>query len=208
MHSNNPRDYSGAKNLARAYYAAGNFFDVMTIFDKGDIEEANLEKDLNTSRRKYCKWRATEILKAVKANEELPAPVDDDGEISEEKTQEESKAADSKEDADDFGIPEAPVGRGGDAKGDDDDMDIPEAPVYRPPAPAPAPAPPVYQPPAPAPAPASSGGWFGSKKKGGSASNEAIADATELCTFAMAALKTKDVDLARQRLQQALESLG
>jgi vacuolar protein sorting-associated protein VTA1 len=50
---------------------------------------------------------------------------------------------------------------------------------------------------------------FGSKKKAAEKATKAqLADATELTRFALAALEDKDADLAAQRLQQALESLG
>mmetsp|Transcript_20831 Transcript_20831/g.57925 ORF Transcript_20831/g.57925 Transcript_20831/m.57925 type:complete len:364 (-) Transcript_20831:191-1282(-) len=57
--------------------------------------------------------------------------------------------------------------------------------------------------------PKKSGGvqGFGKKKKG-KVSKAEIADATELTRFALAALEDKDTDLAAERLQQALQSLG
>jgi len=170
----------------------------MSIFENGDVEEAGLEQEMNENKRKYCKWRASEILKAVKSGSDLPQPVDEEEEAKEEEEEEEKGEAKSeaKDALDDFGIPEAPVGRrdtgvGGDFKTMDVD-DVPSAPVYTP---------------APTPAPAASSSWF-SKKAPGRVSNESVADATELTTFALAALKTKDVDLARQRLKEALQALS
>lgn len=66
--------------------------------------------------------------------------------------------------------------------------------------------PPSIPPPAPAP---SGGGLFGfGQKKGGKVSKAQIADAVELTRFALSALEEKDPDLAAERLQQALQSLG
>uniref|UniRef100_K3WPP5 Vta1/callose synthase N-terminal domain-containing protein n=1 Tax=Globisporangium ultimum (strain ATCC 200006 / CBS 805.95 / DAOM BR144) TaxID=431595 RepID=K3WPP5_GLOUD len=46
------------KNTARTFYAAGTFFDILNQF--GDISEAIVEK------RRYCKYKAAMILKAIK----------------------------------------------------------------------------------------------------------------------------------------------
>ena len=85
--------------------------------------------------------------------------------------------------------------------------------------PAPAPLPPPVQP-VPAPAPAASG-WFGRGGKGGTGTSQTStsaasgklskaqwADATELTRFALAALEDRNADVAAERLQQALRTLG
>ncbi|TYZ58430.1 hypothetical protein PybrP1_009470 [[Pythium] brassicae (nom. inval.)] len=53
-------DRAGAadKNTARTFYAAGTFFDILNQF--GDISDVIAEK------RKYCKFKAAMILKAIK----------------------------------------------------------------------------------------------------------------------------------------------
>ena len=114
----------------------------------------------------------------------------------------------AKEVDDPFNIPEAPSSAPrpssfSESKGGaDEDYDAPP-PVFKPTAPTPAPAPA----PVSAPAPAKSS-WFGSKKgSSSSVSKEAIADAIELSKFAVAALEGKEVEVAKQRLQQALACL-
>ena len=91
-------------------------------------------------------------------------------------------------------------------------MDIPKPPLtFNLPPPAPTP-PPVAPKPAPRSVEKPKKTFFGigssSKKKSKKASKAEIADATELTRFALAALEDKDADLAAQRLQQALQSLG
>ncbi|GMH54417.1 hypothetical protein TrRE_jg8016 [Triparma retinervis] len=109
---------------------------------------------------------------------------------------------------DPFGIPEAPTSTPSfpaESKGGAEDDDSP--PVFKPLAPAPAPAPSA---PASAPSPEAAApkrsSWFGSKKSS-STSKESITDAIELSKFAIAALEGKEIELARQRLQKALDCL-
>jgi vacuolar protein sorting-associated protein VTA1 len=87
-----------------------------------------------------------------------------------------------------------------------------------PPPPSPSPPPPESAPRAPSPPPPGqpqpkkSGGIFGFGKKAaakpGKVTRAQLDDATELTRFALAALEDKDADLARTRLQQALQTLG
>jgi len=220
IYSANARNYGAAKVVARTYYAAGCFFDVLSIFEQSNVDEAVLELEGNTMKRKYCKWRASEILKAVKNGSDLPEPVKEDGEEDEAKGDEEkeedlspaapaappaapSSPPQSKEAEDPFGIPEAPSSTPStvaESKISPPDYDDVPPPVFKPSAPAPSPAP------APAPAPAKTG-WFGSKKSSSTTSKESIADAIELSKFAIAALEGKEIDIAKQRLQQALACL-
>eukprot|EP00953_Heterococcus_sp_UTEX-ZZ885_P022785 12583-Heterococcus_DN1.PRE.6 len=60
----------------------------------------------------------------------------------------------------------------------------------------------------PAAAKASSSSVFSRGGSKGKASPETLADATELSKFAIKALEVKDVALAKQRLQEALNCLG
>ena len=54
-------------NTAKTYYAASTFFDILEQF--GDLDEEVIEK------RKYSKWRAAEILRALKEGRSPAAPV-------------------------------------------------------------------------------------------------------------------------------------
>jgi hypothetical protein len=51
-------------------------------------------------------------------------------------------------------------------------------------------------------------GFGGKKTTTTTTTKEALDDATELTRFALAALESKDADLAATRLQQALRALG
>lgn len=57
------------KNTARTFYAAGVFYDVMQQFravpGEGGEAEQEAERELER-RRKYCKWKAADILNAIK----------------------------------------------------------------------------------------------------------------------------------------------
>ncbi|CAM9846272.1 unnamed protein product, partial [Heterosigma akashiwo] len=53
------------KGTARTFYAAANFYDALAQF--GDLAPEPLQK------KKYAKWKAAEILKAVKEGRD-PAP--------------------------------------------------------------------------------------------------------------------------------------
>lgn len=160
------------QGVARSYYAAGVFFDVLGMFEASGVEEASLEKELIEQRRKYCKWRAALILSAAKKGEDLPEPVaeemedgvgggDEGVEVKEEETKEEETKM--SEEKDDFGIPEAPSGG------------MPNvAPVFIPSEPPP----PAY--PSPPKQEQKRGSWFGGAKRGGDPSKAAVADAIEL----------------------------
>jgi len=86
------------------------------------------------------------------------------------------------------------------------------------PSPPPPPVQPVVPPPAAAPKPHTpvkpSSGWFGrgtnnnNSNTGGKLTKAQWADAMELTRFALAALEDKNADVAAQRLQQALQTLG
>ncbi|GMI26611.1 hypothetical protein TrCOL_g6794 [Triparma columacea] len=226
VYAKNSRDYASAKVVCRSYYAAGSFFDVLSIFEQTNVDEAVLELEVNTMKRKYCKWRASEIFKAIKTGTDLPEPKKEDGAVEddgEEKASpdEEKGLPDSssleppsyKEEVDDpFGIPEAPTSAPSfpaESKDSAEDDDPP--PVFKPLAPSPAPAPPPSAPasaPSPEAAAPKRSSWFGSKKKSSSTPKESIADAIELSKFAIAALEGKEIDLARQRLQKALDCLN
>ena len=209
-----PGDY---KEVARAFYSAGVFFDALNVFVSGGLDEAILEKSDIDKKRKYCKWKAAEILKALKEGTPIPKS---GGIGEEEKTAEESKA-DAERKA-------SPPPEAASSKADDDGWDIPAAPTgagkknpfvpppedkFVPPPQQPTNPPPVYQPPVyqPAAAPAPSKSIFSSKKsetKGGGTSADKLKDAIELTKFGLAALETREIDIAKDRLRAALEALG
>ncbi|KAL7544728.1 hypothetical protein ACHAWF_008090 [Thalassiosira exigua] len=76
-------DRAGAatKGTARTFYAAGTFYEILQQFydkDEGDAEadaseEVRERTDEEEQRRVYCKWKATEILNAIKEGR-TPAP--------------------------------------------------------------------------------------------------------------------------------------
>lgn len=101
--------------------------------------------------------------------------------------------------------------------GDDSSKDSsPISQSFVSPPPASPPSPPQKPPTPPPPMPPkveeekkSSGGFLGfGKKKAGKLTKVQMNDALELTRFAMSALEEKDADLAAERLQQALKSLG
>ncbi|GMH64701.1 hypothetical protein TrVE_jg8505 [Triparma verrucosa] len=179
-------DYPSAKNCARSYFAAGVFFDVLAVFENASVEEAIIEKDDISSRRKYAKWRASLILSASKNGEELPEPVVEDND--ETKSEDNKSVADYKpsEEKYDVDIPPAPTGSVGSTE------EVKESTP-----------PPVYS---PDPVPARSS-WFSSKSDKGKPSKASVSDAIELTKFAMKALEEKEIEIARERLMQALECL-
>ncbi|GMH87433.1 hypothetical protein TL16_g10859 [Triparma laevis f. inornata] len=200
IHSSNPKDYSKAKIAARSYYACGVFFDILAVFENASVEEALIEKDDISSRRKYAKWRASLILGAIKNGEDLPTPVEEEGEEGEEKNDDSEMKTDSEvkdTPLSDFNIPEAPRGVTTSMHRDESKDDSP---------------PPVYEATKPIPGGPKeevkkTGGWFGGKKDKGGHSKASIGDALELAKFAVKALEEKEVEIARERLQQALECL-
>lgn len=265
-------DRAGAadKGTARTFYAAASFFEILQQFyAKGEDHEKSPEEEEEAEKRVYCKWKATEILKAIREGRKpTPGGYGDDAEdnTSGEKECEDGAANDApfssqpdytappavppaemagpdifvpppppsslqpetEESAEDEGTEcglngprdAAPPMYPGNESGD---VDYP--PPYRPPQkstmpkidipPPPMPAP-TYNPPAPTPAPkpasSSLSNMLGIKKKSSkgasNVSKAALADATELTRFALAALDSKNSDLAAERLQQALTALG
>ncbi|GMI56199.1 hypothetical protein ScalyP_jg11087 [Parmales sp. scaly parma] len=111
------RNGKANQSTARTFYAAAIFYEILEQFDKYKEDESD-----NVTRRKYSKWKAAQILNAIKS------------------------------------------------------------------------------------------GWF---NKGSSAGNSGdrvnadnLDDAIELVRFGLVALQTKEIDLARKRLQEALSKLG
>merc|ERR1711933_310689 len=208
--------------------------------DDDESEEAAEQK----KKSFYCKWKSTEILKAIKEGR-TPTPGgygEESVGMKEGEEEEETVGEDSSGDemTEKIPTPKIPVDDNGDGEesGDEEGTEVqlgpPPAyptgiePVEPPIPPAPPmepplniPKPPInftLPPPAPPPSvpvarsqvekPKKTFFGLGKKKSNKKASKTEIADATELTRFALAALEEKDVNLAAQRLQQALQVLG
>lgn len=253
------------KTTAKTFYAAASFYEILQQFY--EPEEVSEEREEELKRQKYSKWKATEILKAIREGRE-PTPGGYGENLEEEEEEEEETAAETTNEKQDDSMPLAPMPPPApvvETVQDDDDDDEPAQESMQPPPPqeeeeqdyndegtevglaglGPPPAypgesmpdevfvadsnppaastdrppiapPPIYKPPPPAtksPAKKSSS-FFGMVKKkspangGGKVSKAALADAVELTSFALAALKDKDAELGAQRLEQALAALG
>lgn len=246
-----------SKTTAKTFYAAASFFEILQQFyEEAEVSEERMEEQ---KRTKYAKWKATEILKAIREGRE-PTPggygevLDDDDEEEEEETTNEQPEdtpaplsplpppVETVEEDEDEPMAEEPPQQQEEQDFNDEGTEVGLAgfgppPAYPgeampdevfvagdadPPAPSsdrpPIVPPPVYQPPPAAaakpPSPQKkSTSFFGMGKKkshasGGKVSKAALADAVELTSFALAALKDKDAELGATRLQQALAALG
>ena len=218
------------KNTARTFYAAGVFYDVMQQF-KG-LLGPEIEK-----KRKYCKWKATDILTALK---EGRAPTqggggfaatagggaEGGGEGEEGGGLAPPSTAESKSSTSSSSLPPPPpppysatLGGGGiSSPTPASPPPFSASPTSRspppyiqvvPPAAPLAPAPAAPSAPAPKP-PASSSSSSGSSSKGGvgvSPKQAVLDDAKELCYFAISAIQHKETALAIDRLEKALGKL-
>jgi vacuolar protein sorting-associated protein VTA1 len=260
------RTGGSTKETAKTFYAAASFLEILQQFyqDDDDSEELAEQK----KKVVYAKWKATDIMKALKEGR-TPTP----GGYGEQDEEEDIEVT-AKDDEEGGDIGQGPVPRDPSPKtnnsvetvtdDDDDEADKatkmetsrPEAedvvedegtevslgppPAYPSPVPPPvAPSrpvpPPVHKPPltfSPPPpmdlppppsakplppptkqdSPNKKTSFFGfgsnNNNKKEKVSKAEIADATELTKFALAALEDKDVDLAAERLQRALQVLG
>mmetsp|Transcript_262 Transcript_262/g.363 ORF Transcript_262/g.363 Transcript_262/m.363 type:complete len:281 (+) Transcript_262:482-1324(+) len=213
----------GNKNTARRYYAAASFFEVLATFlpDK-QLDEATKKSAL------FAKWRATEILKAIK---EGRPPVPEEEEVQEEEDTTQL----------DFDLPPAaptmppaapafPVDPPAKDADDDDNFSFmpPAAPTAPPSAPSFPPSAPSHPPAARADSssdsedddkyqykkPAASKSRpnvsrkFSSDGSGrGDFSDNQKKDALEYARFAVRALETDDLYIAKQHLESALKQL-
>lgn len=224
------------KTTAKTFYAAATFFEILQQF----YEEADDSDERDDERKKtlYCKWKATDILKAFKEGRQ-PTP----GGYGEQEEEEQLGLPVETGDAGFPDIPLAPVPvpvmapppiESVDEEEEDgtevelglpppmypgpSDVQIfvpkPPMPVQKPPMPTLAARPPIktVAPVVAEPTKKKVGFMNNFKKKPPTnsvkATKEQIDDAKELTKFALAALDSKDSDLAAQRLQQALEALG
>jgi len=230
------REGTPSKETAKTFYAAASFLDVLKQFteEDGRWEDAATEEEKKSF---YAKWKATDILKAIKEGREPTsggygdsaddAGTDDAGADDDQEEESPTQISSMKEEAgpDEEGI-EIPL-----------PPPMPPPPVYpteeteishnvgrastfdRPHFVHPS-IPPVNSMPSRSP---KSTKMFGKIRKspsasptpnskpprgGGPISKEAIKDAKELTKFATKALDSKDVDMAVERLKQALEVLG
>lgn len=224
-----------SKTTAKTFYAAANFLDILQQFyNDGDD---SVERADDRKRIIYAKWKATEILKALKEGRE-PTPggygeeeleseeKDDEGDtpVVETVQEEDSPSALDLPPVPPMAPPTDPLPKfepqeAYDPQSDDEiPLDMPPPPAYpgpptdKPKVLAPPPKPPVsFDLPAPAPASEpkkSGGGMFGLIRNKGKPSKAQIADATELARFALAALEDRDVETASEHLKNALSSLG
>lgn len=218
-----------SKTTAKTFYAAATFFEILQQFYDDDDESE--EREDEKKKTIYCKWKATDILKAIKEGRQ-PTP-GGHGE-QEDDEQPESSEVEPERFPD---IPAAPMPAPvlvpppvesprmeDEESGTEVELGMPLPPAYPGPTAPPdahvfVPRPPVPRPPIKTVAPAAevptkkTVGFLGAFKKkppanSGRATKEQLDDAKELTKFAMAALENKDGDLAAKRLQQALEALG
>lgn len=245
------------QNTAKTFYAASTFLQALEQFGSDEDQAAEDKKKII-----YCKWKATDILKALKEGRQ-PKPggygqdelLEDDDSVQEG----DDAGADSnldvpegshvgvervltEEDGDKVDIEPHPGNHDMDEdsvehekptvshdqkeeepeEGTEVDIHLAPPPAY------PGPPPPAIDfnsPPQPllpstsrpldaavaAPASKKKGAGlfgFGSSKIGKAVTKSQLDDAIELTNFALAALHDKDADLAIERLQQALASLG
>lgn len=251
------RTGGSTRDTAKTFYAAASFLEILQQFyqDDDDSEELAEQK----KKAVYSKWKATEILKAIKEGR-TPTPggygEDEDVDGSDHGNDEgqepgprdpspktstaiETVAEDDDDDAekDNPAVSDDPEDED-DVEDQGTEVSLGPPPAYPSPVPPPAPTsdaapPPVHKPPLtfnppplmdiptppsrPLPPPtqteppskkATFFGLGGNNKKPGKVSKAEISDATELTKFALAALDDKDVDLAADRLKQALRVLG
>jgi vacuolar protein sorting-associated protein VTA1 len=238
------------KNTAKTFYAAASFLEILQQFYKDD--DGSEEREEEKKRAVYSKWKATEILKAIKeGRQHTPGGYGEDEEEEEPEVTEEAQHTphdpsmevevetvvdnddeEEEEEPSTLRIPameedeEEPVEAGtevelpppsypGEAPSSTIQPPPPAPVVYRPPVtfdlppvppPMSMPAPPTAKP-QPPPEPTKPAGFFGLGKKK-KLSKAEIADATELTRFALAALEDKNIDVAGDRLKQALHALG
>lgn len=205
---NGMSDKSNAKN----FYAAASFLDVLTLFHKGNANGDNEEMSENAldedKMRFYAKWKATDILNAIKEGREIkPGGFGED--IQQEDGDEEDRGGKEEE-----MVPSSTKAAENMESQEEIEVSLPPPPAYtdiEPIKPALAPtAPPKLNQDKPSPKVGFMKGMFGGNNrnnKNGKYTKSVLGDAKELTNFALKALNEKDGDLAIERLQQALEVL-
>ena len=188
------------KQTAKTFYAASVFFDAMKQFgERGEeVEE----------KTRYAKWKATEILKAIKEGREIVPGGPGEPESPPPPSHDDIPAAPEPPSAPAFSAPPPPA------------FSAPPPPAYETfPVPAPAPAAPpppaaiprAYSPPPAAMAPPPPASAFQPPpiaNPGKVPTKAQFDDAIEYCKFAIAAMEVKDTALALDRLRGAFSSLS
>ena len=241
-----------SKDTAKTFYAAASFLEILQQFYKDD--DATEDHEEEKKRIVYAKWKATDILKAIKEGrkptaggygeeDSTPPAEDDETEVAtggesndtDNTTSVVETVTEDEEEADTAAEPmiRPPVMEEEEEEAEEGtEVELGPPPSYPaqppppesaprapassdrppmtfspPPVPPPMPAPPVVKPQAPA-SPPKKNKFFGFGGKKNKASKAQLADATELTKFALAALEEKDVDLAVDRLKNAIKALG
>ena len=217
------------KNTARTFYAAATFYEILLQFANKEEEEDTESAKEEDNRRIYCKWKATEILKAIREGRSpTPGGYNRPEDTAMEQTVEETVEEAVMPTAPTLSTLKNPTMEQSDEDDDDDEgteVQLSSASISAPPLIVPDIPPPSYNsvnvtqidesesdeevvipnPPPPSKK-KSKKDLFGKKKK--AVSKQVLADASELTRFAMKALEEKDVELAVERLSQALQVLG
>lgn len=235
------RNGNSGKGNAKAFYAAATFLEILQHFDANEDtngEDGNSEsKNEEEKKRIYSKWKATEILKALKEGRKITpggyqenANLSDDENFGEEDNllphapsslPEASSSHDSNNGSEDvevtisapspepFDLPPPPYDDSIKYNNEQDEENIVDNDVRRN-GPHHQPLPPAISPPPSSPQQKKESNSFlgGFGKKSKQKRNkEMMADAIELTKFALAALESNEVELAMTRLQQALGTL-
>jgi vacuolar protein sorting-associated protein VTA1 len=199
-----------SKGTARTFYAAASFLDILKQF-QNEEEQEGAEALEEQKKSFYAKWKATDILKAIKEGREVKSggygeDVDDDDDDEEEEEVNVEQGTEVSADGSMRNLDPPPPAYPGDSA------------AFFPPPIAPAHLPPPVKLASsesseePEPRPAASGfmsSFFGTPAGNSKRYPKSImADAKELTTFALTALNEKDGELAVERLKQALACLG
>jgi len=98
------------KGTAKSFYAAGTFYEICQQFYKKSVDEETDEtlemREEEEQRRLYCKWKATEILNAIKEGR-TPTPGGYQQEEEEEETGDGGMEVETPQ-SDEYGLPLSP----------------------------------------------------------------------------------------------------
>lgn len=222
-------DGNADKVTAKTFYAAAVFLEILQHFDGKSDEDVNDEMaaflEEENKKRIYSKWKATEILKAIKEGRKI----EPGGYKLQDQIDDLDQTANTEPNDPTLAPLPLPPGLNADdevqSEGVETSLDGPPQMTLRPPpplTPPPLPPPPydfstkddddakiTNAPSNPPPPPVTSSKVtpIVRKRSETTKKKEMLADAMELTRFALAALEGKDMDLGKTRLQQALETL-
>jgi len=183
------RDGVANKATARTFYAAATFLDILKQFSSNENEEEKSEDELEEEKKSfYSKWKATEILKAIKEGRE-PTP----GGYGQDDKEEEEEGGGGV-------LDEAPLEPEIVVLKSPEEVEIPKAPEFVPPPPV------IEEPTSIVTFMESVGGMLGVSTK--KLTKNQMQDGKELCLIAQKALESKNGKLAGKRLNEALVCLG